>query len=109
MVLGREGGQGGGRNARCHSLPARTRTTTGAFQGHATGERYHFGDPVSWPKISREKKKKKKRLIVGVENWEEHNHVSSFRPFHLKRRNLDKLHFLIFIEDQFCVKFLSSN
>lgn len=28
------------------------------------------------------RKKKKKRLIVGVENWEEHNHVSSFRSFH---------------------------
>lgn len=53
--------------------------------------------------IAREREKK--RLIVGVENWEEHKHVSSFRPFHLKttRRNLDKLHFLIFIENFFRV------
>ena len=70
LVPGRAGGQRGGCDAWCHSLPARARTTSGAFQGHAAGERYHFGDPVSWPKISRKevliaevrkKKKKKKR------------------------------------------------
>lgn len=41
LVPGREGGQGGGRDARCHSLPARARTASGTFQGHAAGERYH--------------------------------------------------------------------
>lgn len=55
LVPGRSRGQGGGCDAWCHSLPARARTASGAFQGHAAGERYHFGDPVSWPKISRER------------------------------------------------------
>lgn len=34
-------------------------------------------------------REREKRLIVGVENWEEHKRVSTFRPFHLKttRRN----------------------
>lgn len=38
VVFGSEGGQGGGRDARCHRLPPGARTAAGAFQGHAAGE-----------------------------------------------------------------------
>lgn len=38
VVFGGEGGEGGGRDARCHRLPPGTRAAAGAFQGHATGE-----------------------------------------------------------------------
>lgn len=35
-----EGGQGGGRDAWCHNVPAGAGTASGTFQGHAAGERH---------------------------------------------------------------------